>query len=162
MAESKYEKYIIRHPARGKPGAVPLPAEKVGRIDPPYAFLGGGRQIKGLDHMVEYLWIWKEYATGITPEKPPHKHDCEEIFLYLGTNKENPDDFGAEIDFWIGEGSESEKLSFNTSSLIYVPPNVVHTPIIYKKVNRPILLIIFSSDAGDLASKVIKCPLREI
>ena len=59
----------------------------------------------------------------------------------MGTNPENPDDLGADVEFWLGEGEESDKLVFNTSSLVYVPANLLHMPILYRNVRMPVLRI---------------------
>ena len=112
--------------------------------------------------MVEFMWIWKDNAMGATSEKPPHKHDCDEMFLFLGTNKDDTNDLGAEIEFWLGEGDEADKLTFNTSSFIFVPSNLLHMPIICKNVKKPFVLIVIAPEAGDLRKKVINYPVREI
>lgn len=164
MAESKYEKYIVRHPTRSKHKIAVSAWATVenSRTAPPFMFLEKGDPIQGVDHMVEFLWIWKDTAMGATEEKPPHKHDCEEMFLFLSTNKDDPDDLGADVEFWMGDGDEAEKLTFNTSSLIYAPKNVTHMPIVFKNVKKPLLLVIVAPEAGDLRTKVIDCPVRGI
>ena len=164
MAESRYEKYIVREPTRAQHG-VSLSAWATvpdSRTAPPFMFLEGEKPIKGINHMVEFMWIWKDTAMGATTEKPPHKHDCDEIFLFLGTNKDDPNDLGAEIDFWLGEGEEADKLTFGASSLVYVPANLLHLPIIYKNVKKPLLLVVTAINAGDLKVQTIKYPVRKI
>ncbi len=164
MKESKYEKYIIRQPTRAQHG-VSLAAWSTvenARTAPPYIMMENGKPIAGVNHMAEFMWVWKDTAMGATAEKPPHKHNCEEIFLFLGTNKDDPNDLGADIEFWMGEGKDAEKLTFNTSSLLYMPKNVTHMPIIYKNVKKPILLVIVSPEAGDLRKKVVNCPVRGV
>ena len=164
MTVSRYEKYIVREPTRAQHG-VSLSAwstVKDARTAPPYMLVENGKPIDGVNHMVEFTWIWKDNMMGATEEKPPHKHDCEEMFLFLSTNKDNPNDLGADIDFWLGEGDEADKLTFNTSSLVYVPRNLTHMPIVYKNVRKPFVLITIAPEAGDLSKKVIKRPVRKI
>lgn len=164
MMQSKYEKYIVRQPTRAQHG-VSLAAWSTvpdSRTAPPFMFLQGGKPINGVNHMLEFMWIWKDTATGATPEKPPHKQDCDEIFLFLGTNRDDPNDLGAEVEFWLGEGDEADKLTFNTSSLIYVPAKLLHLPIIYRRVKKPLLLIVIGINAGDLKTKTIKYPVRDL
>jgi len=160
MAESKYEKYIVRQPSRSRHNISVAAWATVenSRTAPPYIFLEAGKPIAGVDHMVEYLWVWKDTAMGATREKPPHKHNLQEIFMFLSTNKDDPNDLGADIEFWIGEGKEADKLSFSTTSLICMPPNIAHMPIIYKNVKKPILLVIFCPDAGEMRPKTVDCP----
>jgi hypothetical protein len=164
MAESIYEKYIVRQPTRSK-HRVSLAAWSTvenARTAPPYIFADAGKPIAGVNHMVEFMWIWKDTAMGATAEKPPHKHNVEENFLFLSTNRDDTNDLGADIEFWLGEGKESDKLNFNTSSYIHVPANLLHMPIIYRNVKKPILLVIFAPEAGDLRSKVINYPVRGV
>jgi hypothetical protein len=160
VLKSVYEQYIVRHPTRSKHkiNVSSWATVENSRTAPPYMFLENGNPLAEVDHMVEYLWVWKDTAMGATREKPPHKHDLEEIFMFLGTNKDNPDDLGADIEFWMGEGDKADKLTFNTSSLIYMPPNVPHMPIIYRKVKKPLLLVIFAVHAGEMRPKTIDCP----
>ncbi len=164
MPESIYEKYIVRQPSRSQ-HRVSLAAWSTvenSRTAPPYIFLEAGKPIGGVNHMVEFMWIWKDTSMGATAEKPPHKHNCEEIFLFLSTNRDNTNDLGADIEFWLGEDKETDKLNFNTSSIICVPPNLLHMPIIYRNVKKPLLLVIVAPEAGDLRSKVINYPVRAV
>jgi hypothetical protein len=160
LAESKYENYIVRHPTRSqhKISVSSWATVDNSRTAPPFMMLENGKPIAGVNHMIEFLWVWKDTAMGATKEKPPHKHDLEEIFLFLGTNKDNPDDLGADVEFWIGEGKEADKINFNTSSLICMPPNLPHMPIIYRNVKKPFVLVIFAVNAGEMRSKTIDCP----
>jgi hypothetical protein len=160
VPESIYEKYIVRQPSRShhKIAVSSWATVENSRTAPPYIFLEAGQPIAGVDHMVEFLWVWKDTAMSATREKPPHKHNCQEMFLFLSTNKDDPNDLGADIEFWIGEGKEADKLNFSTSSFICVPPNLAHMPIIYRNVKKPLLLVIVSPEAGEMRSKTIDCP----
>ena len=62
----------------------------------------------------------------------------------------------------MGEGKEADKLIFDASSLVYVPANLLHLPIIYENVNKPLLLVVTEINAGDLKVKTIKYPIREL
>ena len=164
MADSRYEKYITRQPTRSKHKVSVAAWSTVenARTAPPYIFCDGGKPIAGVNHMIEFMWIWKDTAMGATAEKPPHKHSVEENFLFLSTNKDDTNDLGADVEFWLGEGEEADKLNFSTSSYIHVPANLMHMPIIYRNVKKPILLVIFAPEAGDLSSKVVNGLVKEI
>jgi hypothetical protein len=163
MAESRYEKYIVREPTRPQRGANYKWSDiENARTAPPYMLMEAGKPVDGVNHMVEYMWIWKDNAMGSTPDGPPHKHDCEEMFLFIGTNKDNTHDLGCDIEFWLGEGKEADKLNFSASAMIYVPRNLTHMPIVFKNVKKPLLMIVFAAEAGDLGKKTIKCLLNNI
>jgi hypothetical protein len=82
-----------------------------------------------------------------------HKHDYEEIFLFLGTDPKDPQDLGAEVEFWIGEGKDMEKIVFTTSSSIWVPPNTAHFPQIWRNVKRPVFTVVVMPTTGKKALK---------
>ena len=145
MAESKYEKYVVRHPFHPDPK---IYAPGV----PPIRFLEGGKgtTIK-TDYMVEYSWAVKDLALGMSPTRGgAQEHDFDEIFVFIGTNQENTDDLGGEVEFWIGKGEETEKIKLNTSSLIYVPGGVAHMPIFFRNVKRPILYLVMGVNVGEM------------
>jgi len=161
MTESRYEKYVARKPMR--PQGIPETSwtmVKGSMTAPPFIFLDGDTPIKGTNTMLETMWVWKDTAVGISPERPPHKHECDEIFLFMGTNGVDSNDLGAEIEMWLGEGEEAEKIAINTSSVVFVPSGLVHLPIIFNNVSKPILLVVIGINASDM--KIIKCALREL
>ena len=147
MPESRYEKYVCRKPA------VPLDAnsEAIPETDkiPNFSAVDTGPRVifsrhsfKDAESFIEYGIISGDVTIGAGNVTKPHKHDYEEIFLFLGTNPEDTTDLGAEIDFWIGEGDEREKVTFTTSSSIYIPPNTVHFPQVWRNVIRPVITVV--------------------
>ena len=67
----------------------------------------------------------------------PHRHLSEELFMFTGSNMENPDDLGAEIEYWLGEGKEAEQFIITEPTVVLVPAGTVHLPIYYRRINRP-------------------------
>lgn len=162
MSESRYEKYIVRKPTSARHGVdeTAWTSVKGSMTVPPMMFLEGNKPIEGANQMLEAVWVWQDTAMGVHPDKPPHKHDCAEIFLFMGTNRTDTDDLGAEVEFWLGEGTEADKLVFNTSSLVFVPGGLLHMPIIYRNVVKPFLLVVIGIEVGDM--KPTKYPVRDI
>ncbi len=158
MKESRYEKYVVREPEP------PDPSIEWGRADlgimAPFHFLRPTGPIKGTNTMLEYAWITKDRASGVTAEKAPHKHDCDEIFVFMGTNPEDPNDLGAEVEFWLGEGEETEIIKINTSSLVFVPKGLLHMPLFCRNVKKPILLVVIGLNVGEALENVTKYPVR--
>jgi hypothetical protein len=138
---SKYEKYVLRS------ATPPDPAVQWGRPDlgimAPYFFLSPRiPMLRESNTMVEYVWVVKDSAFGVTNDRGPHRHNCDELFLFIGTNPDNPDDLGAEVEFWMGEGKDLEKIKVSTTSLIYVPKNLLHLPLFCRNVKRPFLHLV--------------------
>ena len=67
-------------------------------------------------------------------EQFSHRHDCDEIIGFFGSNYQDPYDLGAEIEFWI----EDEMHLITSSAMIFVPANVNHCPLTLRRVDRPI------------------------
>jgi quercetin dioxygenase-like cupin family protein len=153
MPESRYEKYICRKPAipvdahtEAVPETDKIP--NVSPIDTGPRVIFSHHSYKDAGSFIEYGLVSGDITIGAGHVTGPHKHDYEEIFLFLGTNPEDTTDLGAEIDFWIGEGDEREKVTFTTSSSIYIPPNTVHFPQVWRNVKRPVMMVVIMPTAA--------------
>lgn len=126
MAESKYGKYIIY---KGKPRPVqPGPPKKT-----------GGEMVMLMDEEVLegafYLncaWIWR--TTDEESAVKPHTHDFDEYICFFGSNPEDWYDLNGEVEVWLGD----EKHIITKSCAIFVPKGLVHCPIIFRRVDKPI------------------------
>jgi hypothetical protein len=147
MALSKYEKYVIRKPAIIKPDYTEeVPKTKKIPLRTPYdtgpLVIFSKDRVPEASSIVEYGIVTGDMTIGDGSFVNKHKHDYEEIFMFLGTDPKDPQDLGAEVEFWIGEGKDLEKILFTTSSSIYVPPRVAHFPQIWRKVRRPVFTVV--------------------
>lgn len=158
MTGSRYEKYVVRRPT---PPDLNI---NWGRADlgvmAPFHFLSPTGPIIESNTMVEFAWIVRDCAFGVTQEKAPHKHDCDEIFLFMGTNPEDTNDLGSEVEFWLGEGEETEKIKINTSSLVFIPKGLLHMPLFCKNVKKPLLQVVIGLNIGETLKNTIKYPVR--
>jgi len=146
MKEKKYEKYIVREAMRPEDFMDPMVADFM--TMPPLIFLNGDKPIKGSNQFLEVVWIWAEGAAAVNPDMPPHSHEFDEVFIFLGSNREDPNDLGGEVEFWLGKGEDTEKYLLTTSTCIFVPRGLVHLPMIFKKVTRPFLLVTMGVNMG--------------
>jgi hypothetical protein len=122
MAETKYGKYIMREPKAGTPESrVPLHVDWTLNkgIGCDFAFIG--------------------FDDAHETKHPPHKHPVDEFLYFLGGNPTNIMDFGAEIDLTLGEGEDKEVHTITNTSVVYIPAGLVHMPMFFKKVTKPIL-----------------------
>jgi hypothetical protein len=83
-------------------------------------------------------------------ENDAHTHLNGEILGFYGSDPDNQFDLGAEIEIYIGE--EHEKHSFNQSTLIFIPPGLVHGPVRCNKLERPFIFV-ECSDGHKLVEK---------
>jgi hypothetical protein len=167
MAASRYEKYVIR-----KPAVVQRVGEeyidKIPEADeiPVWSDLDTGPRvifsndfIASAQTKVEYGFITGDINVGTGEDFNPHKHDYEEIFLFLGTDPKDTAKLGAEIEFWLGEGDGLEKVVINTSSAVYVPAGLAHFPQIWKNVKRPVMTMVIMPTTGERNLQMI--PMEE-
>jgi hypothetical protein len=140
MAETKYGKYIIdelKQPAVEAPWSPPLSAAGKGR---------GGRVlyldsdvVPGAFYM-ECVWVMPRPAGSTSGDSArrvgteSHSHDYDEIIAFFGTNLDDPSDLGAEVELWLGD----EKHIITKSSLVYIPAGLMHCPLTFLKVDRPV------------------------
>jgi hypothetical protein len=81
-------------------------------------------------HFIDGPWLM---------EDKPHAHDFDQFSCFIGGNPRDIRDFGAEVEFFIGE--EQEKHVITTTTILYIPRGLIHAPLHFKKVARPIIFI---------------------
>lgn len=157
MVESKYERYVVRRPAV----VVRVGDDYVDRVSetdpiPVLSTINTGPRVllsnvfvPNAQTKVEYGYISGDTVIGNGEDFMPHKHDYEEVFLFLGTDAKDTGKLEAEIEFWIGEGKDMEKVVLTTSSAIYVPPGVAHFPQVWKNVKQPVMCVTIMPTAGE-------------
>ncbi len=69
--------------------------------------------------------------------KEPHKHEFDQLLIFAGSDATNFADFDAEIELYLGE--EGEKHVITQASVVYVPRGLIHGPLNYKIVRKPIV-----------------------
>lgn len=96
-------------------------------------------KLQGAPYM-ETVWFKKDNDTG----PAPHVHAFPEFIAFIGTDPDHPEELGAEIRFYMGDDQGYD--STTKSTLIYVPANVIHGPIIVPQMSKPV--IHFSGNTG--------------
>jgi hypothetical protein len=116
------------------------------------------KMIKDLDTFMEYGYIKENMAKGIGTDYSPHKHPYPEVFIFIGTDPNNLSDLGAEVEFWLGEGKDLDKIILKKPGAIYVPPNVVHFPQIWRNVKRPVFTLVCMPKGTDMTYTDVERP----
>jgi hypothetical protein len=160
VKESRYEKYITRKPAviSGMgPDGIKFEVPKADRIPLASPLNTGPRlifnndMIKEATTKIEYGFIMGDVTLlKDSPDYGAHKHAYAEIFLFLGNDPQNTIYLGAEGEFWLGEGAELEKIKFNTSCSVFVPPGLAHFPLYIRHVKTPVMMGVVVPQVGDL------------
>ncbi len=121
MDEKKYDKFIMTDLNTKK--------DNIGTL----LFSLNENVINNIPFFTETAWVWPK-SDKIVMEEKSHSHEFEEVVTLFGTDPENPKDLCGEVEFWMGD----EKYMITQSCIIYVPKGVMHCPLIFHRVDRPI------------------------
>jgi hypothetical protein len=69
----------------------------------------------------------------------PHQHEFAQYLSFFSANPNDAKDFDAEIEITVGE--ELEKHIIKSPTAVYIAAGMMHGPIEFKKVNKPLLFI---------------------
>ena len=122
MAETKYGKYFLR---QTKPSA------KKGAVTP-VAF-EGSKNWAGIQHRM----VWSYISAPAVIDKEPHTHDFDEFFSFVGGDPTKPLEFGAVAELKLG--IEGEKQVIDASTIVCIPKGLVHGPLSFTKVDKPVI-----------------------
>ena len=137
MSENKYGKYFLKEPwGIIHPGTPP--------DAPVYIGLGQEEPVKEWDEPLTQVLRPIYYPYKMIPSS--HKHQVAEILYFIGGDPMNFKEFGAEVELVIGEGEEAETYIITSTTWVYVPANLAHCPLDFKRVDKPIMFghIMFS------------------
>ena len=141
MAVSNYEKNLVR-----KPRYEVSAGNVTGRQYPTMTMMSNDL-VAGVNTYIEIGWVYEMPNPNLHIFEHSHRENCNEIVLHLGTNPNNPEDLGAEIEFVV----DGQPLAFDTTSALYIPAGVKHGPVTWRKVTRPHLQIAMVLGAGTMA-----------
>jgi len=123
MAGTKYDKYFVKEPVLTRGGFFPV------------VIANGAKDYEGADFSLRVHYITEP---GVLV-KEPHAHDFEQFYFFVGADLANIKEFQAEVEFSLGE--EVEKHIITVPTTVHVPVGMVHGPLNFKKVARPIIFI---------------------
>jgi len=122
MAETKYGKHVIKEPFVTIPHYTgPSIVSHEGEFD--------------ADVCMGYHCL----ANAEYKAERPHTHDYHELLCFIGGDPTNIEDFGAEIEICLGE--EQEKHTITSTTVVSIPPGLVHCPLIVKKLDKPVVFL---------------------
>ena len=136
MAEKKYQRHVFEHPVN------------VGDFGPSIEYVG--EEVFNSDFSLICLPV----TAPVLMEEFPHSHEFDMYLTLIGFNPNGLNDLGGEIELYLGE--EQEKYIITKPTSIYMPKGMIHCPLEFKRVDKPILLI-----HATLASKYEKGEIYE-
>ena len=71
----------------------------------------------------------------------PHTHDFDQFLAFQNADATKVNDFDAEVWLYLGPEGEQEKLVITETCFVHVPAGMVHTPLEFAKINKPIVFM---------------------
>jgi hypothetical protein len=137
MARVSYKNNLVKVPHREVGDSKIIK----GRQNPTMTYLSNNL-VPGSNTYIEIGWIYEMPEPN--PHIESHSHNYDEIVLHIGADPQNPDYLGAEIEFVVG----NEKLTIDKTSSLFIPKNVKHGPLTWKKVEKPHIEMVVMLGAG--------------
>lgn len=128
MQESKYAKYVKIKP--------------VGDFKKLYpALTAPSFHIRGHEWNSGYTMDWFCITEPFLMINQPHTHDFDQYLVFQGANPLQVNDFDAEVWLYMGAGEEQEKLVITETCFVHIPKGLVHTPLEFKRIGKPIVFM---------------------
>jgi hypothetical protein len=137
MAANKYDKYVISKPVA------------TGGYGPEFIYTGNK------EYNSDFTIMFLRITEPTLMEEYAHSHDFPIYLYFMSFDADNMGELGAEIEF--GLGPEKEIHTFTTTTSVYIPAGMIHCPLRFKTVTKPILFI-----HATLAPKYEKDPEKVI
>ena len=71
----------------------------------------------------------------------PHTHEFDQFLVFQNADANNVNDFDAEVWLYLGPEGEQEKLVITESCYVHIPAKMVHTPLEFKRIGKPIVFM---------------------
>ena len=137
MAKAKYDKYFLSYqgeePKFGDYKSL-LSEPPFPEIAGPQTYFRGSAALPGATANMG----WQVFTAPVCWETVPHVHKYDEFLIFLGASP--PDlchSYDAEVDLWMGK--ELEKHTISSATVVFIPKGVLHCPLNFRKINKPIL-----------------------
>jgi len=126
MSGTKYSKYFLT-----EPGLRNIPKIKMSN---PSAYIDSAHHFNS---QADFSMAWRYIKEPMLFDRIPHTHKFDEFLCFLGGNLENIFDFDATVELSMGE--EGEVCLIEQATVVYIPAGLIHTPLTFKRVDKPIL-----------------------
>ena len=121
MAERKYEKYVVNK------------AVATGGFGPEFIYTGD------VEYNSNFTIMFLRITEPTLMEEYAHSHDFDMYLYFMSFDPDNMGDLGADIE--IGLGEERELYQITTPTSVYIPAGMIHCPLEFKRVDKPILFV---------------------
>jgi hypothetical protein len=137
MAKGKYDKHFMSNPL--------AKSEFV-----KYRIICQGGKTGFGGFMENFFLRWNCITRPVSMEET-HAHDFDEIFHFFGANADDISDFDAVIELTMG--AEKEIHVITKPTIVYVPKGLLHSPLNFKVINKPIIFLNVANAPGYPATR---------
>lgn len=128
----------------GKEAASPVQTPGIAPSKSKYAkyFVEGSKpgRMPALGQDQSFVFTFSFVKAGINSRMhDPHTHPHSEILGFFSADPNSPDDLGAEVQMAMGE--ELERVVMTKSTLLFLPPDTIHCPMIFRNVMKPFIFL---------------------
>ena len=89
-----------------------------------------------------FTMYWEPVTQPFVMNPDNHKHPFPQYLAFLGTDPTNMLELGGEVELTLSEdGEKMEKHIITTASTVYIPSELYHCPLVFNRVDRPILFV---------------------
>lgn len=120
MGETKYGKYIIEKPMKRD-------------LWDSFDFYGEE------DYRSDITFMFLKVSEPCVMEDAPHSHDFDMYLHFLSFDPDDMEHLDADIE--IGFGPEQELHEINSPCSVFIPKGMIHCPLIFKRVGKPIFFV---------------------
>lgn len=128
MAEGRYDKYVKIKPSMDFTKLYP-------------ALTAPSFHVHGREWKSAYRMDWFCVTEPFLMINEPHTHDFDQFLAFQGGDPTHVNDFDADVWLYMGAGDEQEKLVINQACFVYIPAGLVHTPLEFKRIGKPIVFM---------------------
>lgn len=126
MGNRKYGQYFLTEPELRNTPKIKMPN--------PGAYIDSASHF-GLP--IDFSMAWRYIPEPMLFDRIPHKHPFDEFLCFMGGDPRDIFDFDATIELYMGE--EEELYLIEKPTVVHVPAGLVHTPLTFKRVDKPVL-----------------------
>jgi hypothetical protein len=139
MAQSGYTRYHVKVPIR-EVGA----NMKVKGVTLPTRTYMSNKLVPDSNVYLEFTWIHDmPEPSFVVPAV--HSHPYNQVTLLIGSDPANPEYLGGEIESYLG----GEKMISDKTNALFIPKNVEHGRVTWKKFEKPHILMSIMLGSGD-------------
>jgi hypothetical protein len=137
LNENKYTHHFITVPDMEKLAFSATKDKVTGKTDTRVYI--SEKLVEGSNIHVAHIGIIDKPSTN--PFTEDHLHPYNEVILLLGTDMDNPEELGGEIEYFLGEERESHRT--NKTNAVWLPKGFKHN-LKFLRVERPFILLAIS------------------